>query len=169
MKAALTIAVVVLSMVAAPLAAQADDTDYFGKDRPKDELTYRVDRSRTKKQRVVIASLLGGSLVFAGLGLYFHLDSRDKADELSAAGSHTGQVWTQEREDTRNSGRTSGRLAIGGYVLGGALMIAAGVALVMTQPGSELVKVDDSATKPAVPVSIAPVRGGAIVGKGWVF
>jgi hypothetical protein len=147
------------------------DTDYFGEDAPTQDISFRTDIPRTRTQRIVIASLFGGAAVFGGLGLAFHLDSRSKSDEVSALGEHTGRIWDAAHEDTRASAETSRTLAIVGYSLGGALVIAGAVALYVTEPGTTIVTVgtERAAPAPTVPVSLVPVRGGAVVGGAWSF
>ncbi len=146
------------------------DTDYFGDDAASKEVTFRVDRSRTTKQRLVIGALFGGAVLFGGAGVLFHLDSRNAADEVGAVGAHTGNVWSSSLEDTRRRGERSKFLAGAGYVLGGAFLVSSIVALIITEPGSDIVGVSSQpAEKRQIPVSLVPLPGGAMVGKAWLF
>ncbi len=142
------------------------EPDYFGKS-GGDDIKIRLDKPRTGKQRIVIGALLGGAVVFGGLGVGFHLDSRSVSDELGAK-DFTGLVYTREREDLRRRGVRSRAIAIGGYAVGGVLLISTVVALLVTQPGTELLTIDSQPVK--TPVSLVPLRdGGAVVSGAWSF
>jgi hypothetical protein len=143
--------------------AHADD--YFGSDDGR--VVYRLDKSRTKQQRLVIAGLAGGAVVFGGIGLLFHLDSRSASDRITEVGEHSGRTYTPEIDDQRSDALRSRNLAIAGYTIGGALVIASVVALLITEPGAELVTVGNE-QQPS-PVSIVPLPGGAVVGGTWSF
>ena len=149
------------------------DTDYFGQDAPPgdEQIAFRVERSRTTKQRVLIASLLGGAAVAGGIGLYYHLDSRDKSGEVEAVGEHSGRIYTPAVDAVRRGALDSRDRAIVGYAAGGLLLAGAVVALYVTDPGSETVTLSDDRTPPdpVVPVSILALPGGAGVAAGWRF
>lgn len=153
--------------------AHADSNDYFGQDAPDEHVSFQVDKSRTKKQKIVIASLLGGTALFGGIGLLFHLDSRSASDEVGAVGTHTGLTYTPDLDDTRDRAYSSRTFAIVGYGIGGAFAIATVVALIMTQPGSERYTVGQEEEKKVPPVvsrvTVAPTDGGAFVGGTWSF
>lgn len=144
--------------------AHADD--YFGGEE-NGRVVYRIDGSRTKRQRVIIGALAGGAVAFGGIGLLFHLDSRSASNEVSAVGDHTGRTYTQALDDERSRAVRSRKLAIAGYAVGGALVIGTAIALVLTEPDAELIRVDDQ-PQPS-PVSVAPLPGGAVVGGTWSF
>lgn len=162
---AIVVCCVVAAGVVAPAAARADQTDYFGEDAPSDEITFQVEQSRTRKQRILVGGLFGGALAFGGIGLLFHLDSDEKSDSISAVGKFTGRTYDREVEDTRIDALRSRRLAITGYTFGGAMLIGTAVALFLTKPDSEVVTVGDGGES----VSVAPMRGGFAVSKGWRF
>jgi hypothetical protein len=166
-------AVLLLGLLGPPQLAHADSNDYFGQDAPDEHVSFQVDKSRTKKQKIVIASLLAGTVVFGGVGLLFHLDSRSASNDVGAIGSHTGLTYTPELEDTRERALSSRTFAIVGYSLGGAFAIATVVTLIMTQPGSERYTVgrDEEDRVPPVEggLTVAPTVGGAYVGGTWSF
>jgi len=144
--------------------------DYFGEDAPEDQITFRKYKERTNKQRLFVGALLGGAVLFGGVGVYFNLDARSKSDEVSVVGSHTGQIYTQELEDTRSGALSSRNFAIASYSVGGLFLIGAAVAFYMTDPGSEVLTVgNEKPPEPAVPVTVAPIPGGAVVGGTWRF
>src|SRR5687768_16841315 len=94
--------VVAAAVAAAPAHAAADDPpppDYFAQQPAPGELKFRESRHRPRGQVALIAGLAGGALLAGGLGLWFHLDSRDAADEVSAIGELTGRAWTADRQE----------------------------------------------------------------------
>ncbi len=148
-----------------------DQPDYFGKRGVPADVSFRQAKPRTRKQHIILASLFGGAVLFSGVGLYFHLDSRDASNEVSLAGGTPSATYDQGVADVRDRAFRSRALAIVGYSIGGAFLVATFVAMAMTQPGDEIVTIDNAPKAPAktIPVSIAPTRGGAIVGKAWSF
>jgi hypothetical protein len=126
---------------------------------------YRPDRSR---QNITTVALLGGAgLLFGGVGLYFHLDSRSATDDVKAD-RYTGQTWTSDREDTFDRAHRSATLAGVGYAIGGAFLIATAVVYMVTEPPLEsLVIHPHSEPKPITMVT--PLPGGAFVSRGWEF
>jgi hypothetical protein len=78
-------------------------------------------------------SIGAGAALFGGLGLYFHLDSRDAAARVTAT-TPTNHPWSpadQANYDQANSSRTK---AIVLYSIGGAATIAAAAYLIVTTP-----------------------------------
>ncbi|HUH02468.1 MAG TPA: hypothetical protein VML75_10755 [Kofleriaceae bacterium] len=164
--------VVALACLATVPREACADTDYFGEDAPTQDISFRTDIPRTRNQRIVIASLFGGAALFGAVGVGFHLDSRSKSDAVSALGDHTRVTWDDSHESTRSSALRSRTLAIVGYSAGGVLLVAGTIALYLTEPGTNVVTVGDeaeTAPSPVVPVSLVPVRGGAVVGGTWSF
>ena len=167
------VAGVLLGPSVAPELAHADTNDYFGEDAPDEHISYQIDKSRTKKQKIILASLAAGSVVFAGVGLLFHLDSQRASNDVAAIGAHTGKVYSPEVDETRDRAFSSRTYAIVGYGIGGAFAIATVVALIVTQPGSQRYTVGSQEETPPPPVvshlSVAPMAGGAYVGGTWSF
>jgi hypothetical protein len=163
--------IVGLVVVVSAVPAHADN-DYFKDDSANQEVTFQVDRARTSRQRLLIGSLFAGAALCAGGGLYFHLDSRAKTNDVEAVDQHTGRIYTEEVADTRSQAFSSRRWAIAGYGVGGLLVVGAVVAFALTDPGKERITVGkDSPEPPApvIPVSVLMVRGGAMVGGAWSF
>jgi len=163
------VSAMVVAALLAP-AASASAGDYFGKDAPSDQITYRVDNPRTTRQRIVLGVLFGGAALAGGIGLAFHLDSRSKSDDVTETGELSGRTYDQAVDATRRGALRSRTRAIVAYGLGGALAAAGVVALVLTDPGSRQVKVgrkqQETVPSPIVPVSLLDVqpvlvRGGA--------
>jgi len=126
---------------------------------------YHPDRSR---ENITMVALLGGAgLLFGGVGLYFHFDSRSASDEVKSQ-RYTGQTWTQEREDTFDRAHRSAAIAGVAYGIGGALLIATAVAYIVTEPPLETLVIHPH-TSPKPVTIVAPIPGGAFVSRGWEF
>jgi hypothetical protein len=134
---------------------------------PSGTMSFEVDLERNTRQRVLIASLAGGALALGGVGLLFHLDSRDKSDAISASGSHTGLIYSREVDDVRRSALRSRKLAIVSYGLGIGMLAGTLVAFVMTDPGRETIVVGGEPATPELSLEVA--EGGAVVGRSWSF
>jgi hypothetical protein len=150
-------------------AAPAGAQDYFsGAGEP---LRFEVDRPRERSDKILMASLFGGSVLLGGVGLLFHLDSQRKSSEVSAvAGRHTGRIYTEELDDTRRAALRSRTFAIVGYSMSGALLLSTFVVYLVTDPGRETITVGDQlAPTPAARLMVEPVPGGALVGGQWTF
>jgi hypothetical protein len=162
------VALATLLAIASPAGAQALSSDYFNNQTTDDDLSFRVDKPRTNTERIVIASLFGGALVFGGLGVAMHVRSSNKSDEVSSEGEHTGLVWTPERDSIREDAELARTLSIGAYSIGGGLVIAGLVTFILTDPGTEVVKIGED-TQPSAQTTFSIVPGGAVVGSEWSF
>lgn len=126
---------------------------------------YHPDRSR---ENVAMVALLGGAgLLFGGVGLYFHFDSRSATDEVKS-NRYTGRTWTAEREDTFDRAHRSAAIAGVAYGIGGALLLATAVAYVVTEPPLETIVIHPHTQLKPVTI-VAPIPGGAFVSRGWEF
>lgn len=152
--------------------ARAQPADYFQQG-GTGNLTFTVDRERCTRQRVLIASLFGSSVLFGGVGLLFHIDSRNKSDEVSTnAGRHSGRIYTDELDDTRSAAIRSRNLAIASYAVGGGFLVGTLVAYLLTDPGHETVQVGTEAVGgggAGARLLVEPTEGGALVGGDWRF
>ncbi len=145
------------ALVAVTLAAgvaHADTPDYFAK--PNEGSTIKVKRtkSRTTNQRLLIGGLLAGAALGIGVGVYYHLDSRDAANAVSANDDLTGETWTPELQATYDRAGTSGTIAIVGYAIGAAFLGGTIVAAWKTQPGEEQ-------------LAVTPRRVSVAWGRSW--
>jgi hypothetical protein len=144
---------------AAAAAAPAGNTpDYFAP-KPHGAVRVRVARERCRADKLLIGGLLAGTGLFAVSGVYFHLDSRAAAEEVSAD-NPTGQRWSDELADTYDRGQRSATIAKVSYALAGAAAVATLIAVWLTDPGEELVEARVGATV---------VDDGGIVGAAWQF
>jgi hypothetical protein len=144
--------------------AETPAPDYFGAAQDPGAITLRVTNARTTRSKVITAALVGAGLAVTAVGVYYHLDSRSAASEVSA--DHlTGQAWTHALADAQDRADRSGTRAIVSYVVGGALVTSAVVYLWATRPDSREVTI---APRRAAPV-IAPTSSGLVVGGSWTF
>jgi hypothetical protein len=158
----------------APAHAQPAQPDgYFGA--AAQPMTFEVDRPRTREAKVLIASLFGAAVVFTGGGLLFHLHSKSQSDEVSTeTDEHTGRVYTDDLDATRRDAERSRTLAIAGYAVGGGFLVGTLVAYLLTDPGTETIRVGEEQAEPPAPsgrpqVLVEPSTGGGMVGAAWRF
>jgi hypothetical protein len=126
---------------------------------------YRPDRSH--KNITTLAVLGGAGVLFSGIGLYFHFDSRSASDDVNAH-RYTGNTWTLDRQDRFDRAHRSATLAGVGYGIGGALLIATAVVYMVTEPPLESLVIHPH-TEPKPVTMVAPLPGGAFVSRGWEF
>jgi len=151
-------------------SVRASAQDYFQQG-GSDELTFHVDRERNSRQKLLIVSMFGGTVLFGGIGLLFHIDSKHKSDDVSTdAGHHTGRIYTEELEDTRRAGIRSRNVAIASYAIGGGFLVGTFLAYLLTDPGQETVRVGtEAADGTGARLLVEPTDGGALVGGAWRF
>lgn len=145
----------VLALVIAASAPASADTDYFAKPNQSSAVMVRHQKSRTLGEKLTIGGLLVGAAITGGLGLHWHLASRDAANAVSASHDRIVGVWTDDKQTTYDRAGSAGTEAIVGYSLAGACIAGAIVAAVLTSPGYE--------NTPMAP-ALAITRGGAVVG-----
>jgi len=143
-------------------ASDAPAPDYFAQHHDADTIKVRANRPRTGEQKLLIGGLAGGAALAAGIGIYFHLDSRRIANDLSADSPQVVR-WSPERRDKYDRGQLDGKLAIASYVIAGALIGGTIVAVLMTDPGSDLIEVPTRRVTPTAGL----VPGGGTVGAVW--
>lgn len=118
---------------------------------------------RSSYNKQFIGGMAGLGIALAGFGLFYHLDSRQTANSISAQGP-TGQPWTaadQGQEDYSHQLRSR---AIAFYSVGGAVLVGAVLAWIFTEPQEEQIVI-----RPRVTPTIAPTPGGAVLGGTWSF
>lgn len=114
---------------------------------------------RSSKNVAILASIAGAAAVFGGLGLYYNLDSKSAADEVSAH-RPMSVPWTADRQATYDRAHDSAVKAEVFYGVGGALLIGAVVGLIVTQPQTETTVIHPH-------LAVGP--GGAVLGGSWSF
>lgn len=156
-----------LALFAAAVVAAAParaDVDYFTMGGDPTVVTFHQGKSRTRNEKLLIGGLALGAVAAGGVGLYFHLDSRDAARDVSA--NHlTGRIWSADDQVTYDRAHRSGVKAIVGYSVGGLFLAAAAVAVWKTHPGDEDVKLLPGQGAP----SVSPTTGGVVLGGVWSF
>jgi len=139
---------------------------YFASPKGHD-YTIRTYPDRTKNNILALSIMGGTSVVLGGIGLYFHLDSRDKSSELSAH-RLTGIAWTPDLQSKYDEAHRSATMAGVFYGIGGALLLGTAIAYIVTEPKQQEIVVHPHIdSKPTA--LVAPLRGGALVGGTWSF
>jgi len=129
--------------------------------RPR-EIVIDVPGVRSTRTKIVLGSLLAAGAIGGIAGVYFHLGSRSAANDVSET-VFNGQTWTPERQARLEEGdRDKGRAGVA-YAIGGAFVVGAIVALIVTEPSSERAVIRPRHA------GITPVPGGAVAGAGWSF
>lgn len=133
--------------------------------RPKPrEIEIEIPGERSTANIVTLAAIAGAGAIVGGIGVYFNLDARSAQQDVEA-NKFTAKPWTEvqvalvERAD-----RSSTRAGIA-YGVGGALLIGATVAFIITAPKSETSVIRTTSATP----TIAPAPGGAVLGGAWRF
>lgn len=146
-------AICMLALVA-PRIARADK-----------DIVIEIPGERTMEQKVLVGSLAGAGFLVSALGAYFHNDSRQASDDVGSD-TYTGHAWTVEDQALVDQADRSRTRAIVGYSVGGALLIGAIVAYVITDPPSETAVIHPHGRGSAM---LTPTPGGAMVGGAWSF
>jgi hypothetical protein len=146
---------------AAPAAESPTSYDrpVFQQRTRRKEIVVMVPGERSRTNKVVLGSMavVGG---IAGLiGAYYHLDSRSAALDVSAT-TPTGRAWTAERAALVQRADRSGDRAAVAYGIGGALIIAAAVAFIVTDPPTE---------REVLRPHVSLARGEAVFGGAWTW
>ena len=127
------------------------------------EIVIETSGERSRENKLMLAGLVTAAGLAGGLGLYWHLDSRSASSEVSAS-LFTGEAWTADDAATLARGERSGTRALVAYGVGGALLIGAVAALILTEPPSET-----TVLRPGAAPTVVPTQGGAMVGGWWSF
>jgi len=128
--------------------------------RPR-EIVVEVPGERSTSNKLLTGTLAMAGLVAGSLGLYWHLDSREASDEVTAD-AFTGRSWSVEDVEQVDRADRSKTLATVGYAVGGSLLVAAVVTFIVTEPASDRSVIRTGAI-------VSPTSGGAIVGRMWSF
>lgn len=143
---------VALLLALAPRAVHAEDT-----------ITIVTPGERTTENKLLVGGLVAGAAVVGGLGLYFHLDGKSASDKVSSD-VFGGEEWTADDAALFDQAERSRTKAIVAYSVGGALLVGAIVALIVTEPPSEI-----TVLRPRAVPTVAPAAGGAVLGGMWSF
>jgi hypothetical protein len=123
---------------------------------------------RTTKNKAVLGGVAGAGVLAGAIGLLFNLDSRSAAAEVSAH-NFTHEPWTQARQDAYDRASSAGTKAAIVYGVGGALLVGAVVAYLVTEPKSETTVIHPHHRPAATPTIEPAPGGGAMLGGMWSF
>jgi hypothetical protein len=114
---------------------------------------------RSTRNIAILASIAGAAAVFGGVGVYFNVQSKSAADDVSAT-RPTSLSWTAGRQATYDRAHDDAVKAGVFYGIGGALLVGAVVGLIVTVPRDETTVIHPH-------VTVQP--GGATLGGTWSF
>ncbi|HUJ62128.1 MAG TPA: hypothetical protein VLX92_26660 [Kofleriaceae bacterium] len=154
---------IVVALASRAFAGGADFQPPPANDGGKD-IVITTEGERSTRNIAVLASIAGAGALLGGVGLYFHLDARSAADQVSAD-QPTGQPWTPADQTAYDRAHSSSVKAAVFYSLGGAALIGAVVGLIVTAPSSETTVIHPHRGT----ATFAPAPGGAVVGGVWSF
>lgn len=123
------------------------------------EIKIEVPGERSRDNMLLVGGLAAGGLLVSALGVYWHLDSRDAADQINAD-DVTGHAWGQAQVDLEDRANRSRTRAIISYSIGGALLVGTLVTYIVTSPRSETT---------VIRTGFAPVEHGGVVTRMWSF
>jgi len=129
------------------------------------DIVIEIPGERTTEQKILVGSLAGAGFVVGAIGAYFHYDSRQASDDVGSD-TYTGHAWTAEDRVLVDQADRSRTRAIVGYSIGGALLIGAIVAYIVTDPPSESVVIRPHGRGSAM---LTPTEGGAMAVGTWSF
>ena len=123
------------------------------------DIVVTTEGERSAKNIAILASVAGAAALLGGIGVYYNLDSKSAADEVSAS-RPTSVPWTPARQATYDRAHDSAVKAEVFYSVGGALLVGAIVGLIVTQPKPETTVIHPH-------IDVGP--NGASFGGSWSF
>jgi len=127
------------------------------------DITIEVPGERSRNNKLVIGGVAAAGAIVSVLGVYWHLDSRDASNEVSAD-AFTGKAWGDDEIALVDRAERSKTRATVAYSIGGALLIGAVAAWIFTAPKSETAII-----RTGVIVTPPDHGGGGVVSKMWSF
>jgi hypothetical protein len=112
---------------------------------------------RSARNIAILASVAGAGALIGGIGLYYNLDSKSAADEVTQHRA-VSVPWTPARQATYDRAHDSAVKAGVFYGIGGALVLGAVVGLIVTAPKAETTVIHPH-------VAVGPQ--GATIGGSW--
>lgn len=123
------------------------------------DLVVTTPGERTSKNVAIIATVAGVGALLGGVGVYYTLDARSATNDVTAQ-RPLSTPWTGDRQATYDRAHDSSVKAGIFYGVGGAALIGAVVALIVTAPKDETTIIHPH-------VEVGP--GGATLGGSWSF
>jgi hypothetical protein len=156
--------------LAVPAAAFADD-GYFAPPAgatnapQKGDIVIDTPGERTNLNIAVLSTTAGIGAVLLGIGALYTLQANSDAMDLGSPGA-AGVTWDAAHQAKQDQLHDDNRNMAICYGAGGALVIAAAIALIVTEPkGTHSVIHPNSGVQPVA----APTAGGATFGARWSF
>lgn len=133
--------------------------------RPKPrEIEIEIPGERSTSNIVTLAAIAGAGVIVGAVGLYFNLDARSAQQDVES-NKFTAKPWTETQIALVDRAERSSTRAGIAYGVGGALLLGATVAFIITAPKSETSVIRTTRATPTV----APAPGGAVLGGAWRF
>ncbi|MEO7091828.1 MAG: hypothetical protein ABI175_01175 [Polyangiales bacterium] len=129
------------------------------------DIVIEIPGERTTGQKLLVGGLAGAGFLAGAIGAYFHYDSRQASDEVGSD-KFTGHAWTADDQALVDQADRSRSRAIIGYSIGGALLVGAVIAFIVTDPPSETTVIRPHGRGSP---TVMPTPGGAMVGGAWSF
>jgi hypothetical protein len=131
------------------------------------DIVIEVPGDRDKRNVAMLAAITGAGVLLSAVGVYYNLDAKTGADEISKHPTDTSMLtprppWTAADQDTLDRVHASNIKAGVFYGLGGAVLVGAIVTYIVTAPKDERTVIHPH-------YAIAPMPGGAMVGGAWSF
>lgn len=127
------------------------------------DIKIEVPGERSRNNKLVIGGVAAAGAIVSLLGVYWHLDSRDASNEVSAD-AFTGKAWGDDEIALVDRAERSKTRAIVAYSIGGAMLVGAVAAWIFTAPRSETAII-----RTGVIVTPPDRGGGGVVSKMWSF
>ena len=127
------------------------------------EIKIEVPGERSRNNKLIVGGIAAGGVLVSALGLYFHLDSRDAANEVSAD-RFNGKAWSEKQADLVARADRSKTRATVAYVIGGGLLAGAIIAYIVTAPKDETAVIQTSSG-----YVVVPTDDGGMVTRMWSF
>ncbi|MFT3696968.1 MAG: hypothetical protein QM831_27750 [Kofleriaceae bacterium] len=153
------VALMAQPVLAEPGSADSKQTVQSNLVSPGQDIVIKTDRPRDAKNIALVAGLAGVGVIFGGVGLYYHLDSRTNSNAVSPD-RPTNEPWTPADQAKYDDAHSSAIKAGVFYGLGGAAIISSVVLLIVTDPGQN---------ETAIHPHVTPTPGGAMFGGTWSF
>ena len=134
--------------------------NYASPDRP---IVVATTGERSTRNIAIAASIAVAGAALAGVGLYYNLDSRTKANSV-AADEPTGQPWTASDQAILDGAHSSGVKAGVFYGIGCAALVGAVVFWIATAPSEQQIVIHPH----SIP-TVTPTPGGSLLGGAWRF
>jgi len=129
------------------------------------DIVIHTSGERTTNNIITLWSVAGAGVLIGGIGLYYNLDARSASNDVNAV-SQAHLPWTPQLQAKYDQAHDSSTKAAVFYSIGGAVVVGAVVAAILTQPKDETTVIHPHGTGTA---TVAPLPGGGVVGGAWTW